>query len=105
MSGHKRTTVTISQDEYRRLYDAERKNYYQSFEIPEATIFPILQQSHKNLFSSYQQIADRQSNYETIIDSFQNQIKEVEKKTSKSLVDQQISFYNSSLGNIPESLE
>ena len=95
MSGHKRTTVTISQEEYRRLYDAERKNYYQTFEIPEEVIFPILQQNHNHLYSSYQQIANRQSSYENVIDSFQNQIKAVEKKTSESLVDQQIAFYNS----------
>jgi len=94
MSGHKRTTVTISQEEYRRLYDAERKNYYQVFELPEESFAPILQQSQSNLMASFNQIEDRQNYYEQVLDSFQDQVRDIENATSRSLVDQQLDFYN-----------
>ena len=94
MSGHKRTTVTISQEEYRRLYDAERKNYYQAFELPEESFTPIQQQSQSNLMASFNQIENRQQYYEQLLDSFQDQVRDIENATSRSLVDQQVDFYN-----------
>lgn len=94
MSGHKRTTVTISQEEYRRLYDAERKNFYQAFELPEESFAPILQQSQSNLMASFNQIENRQQYYEQLLDTFQDQVRDIENATSRSLVDQQVDFYN-----------
>jgi hypothetical protein len=35
MSGHKRETVTISQEEYRRMYEAERRAMYDTFTAPQ----------------------------------------------------------------------
>ncbi len=94
MSGHKRTTVTISQEEYRRLYDAERSNYFQSFELPEENLLPLVQNSQSNLYNSYQEMADRQAYYEQVLDTFQDQVKRVESISTQSMVDQQIDFYN-----------
>ena len=94
MSGHKRTTVTISQDEYRRLYEAERKNYYDLLAIPETSYQNTVVDSQKTLYDQFSQIASRQSRYEAVCDALQSQIRDVEKNTSRSLVEQQTEFYN-----------
>lgn len=94
MSGHKRTTVTISQEEYRRLYEAEQRNIYGLFELPEESVYQTQQSTHETLMNQYQQLADRQLFFEHIASGLQNQLREVELSTSRSLVQQQVDHYN-----------
>lgn len=94
MSGHKRTTVTISQEEYRRLYEAERKSYYDVLAIPEDTFLNSVQQSQDSLMKDFHRIAERQATYENVLKNFQDEVRDVEQATSNSLVAQQVEFYN-----------
>ena len=98
MSGHKRATVTISQEEYRRLYDAENRNYYATLAIPEQSLNQTIQKSQNKLMGNFHEIAQRQNNYEKVIDQYQDRIRDIEVATTQSLYDQQIDFYNQLLG-------
>ena len=98
MSGHKRATVTISQEEYRRLYDAENRNYYATLTIPDQSFNQTIQTSQKKLLGDFHEIAERQNNYEKAINQYQDKIREIEVTTTQSLYDQQVDFYNQLLG-------
>lgn len=94
MSGHKRATVTISQAEYRRLYDAEQKNVYSAVDIPLNDIQTINQQSNDQMIRQVNDLSQRQDRYLNTIKNLTEKIQNLEYEASKSLVDQQTDFYN-----------
>lgn len=98
MSGHKRATVTISQEEYRRLYDAENRNYYATLAIPEQSLNQTIQNSQNKLIGNFHEISERQNKYENVINQYQDKIRDIEAVTTQSLFDQQVDFYNQLLG-------
>jgi len=98
MSGHKRATVTISQEEYRRLYDAENRNYYATLTIPDQVLNQTIQNSQDKLIGNFHEISERQNKYENVINQYQDKIRDIEVATTQSLYDQQVDFYNQLLG-------
>jgi hypothetical protein len=90
MSGHKRATISISEDEYRRLHDAEMKLRF----LPKKTAEPsILQnQVHGAVLDHFDQIRSRQEVFEQIMSGFQDEIRTVEYQTGSALLDQQAHF-------------
>jgi hypothetical protein len=94
MSGHKRATVTISQEEYRRLYEAEQKNYYDVLAIPETIYQNTIQASQANMSASFDQMHERQMRYESVLEQFQDSVRDTEHTTTQTLVEQQAEFYS-----------
>jgi hypothetical protein len=94
MSGHKKSTVTISQEEYRRLYEAEKKLEYSAFSVPEEILTDTIQQTQQSLYTEFIALEDRQKDYDRVIHSFNDQIRELEQVTAQSLVEQQMNYIN-----------
>lgn len=89
MSGHKRATVTISQEEYRRLYEAEQRNYYDLLAIPEDTINTSRLNQEAQINQVYENLVSRQKKYEQLLQYLDNRVQEVEISTAQRLVDTQ----------------
>jgi hypothetical protein len=103
MSGHKRATVTISQEEYRRLYAAEQRAYYQAFEIPEETLLPVAQASQSELSQQYERLVERQERYAQTLQGFQRQLREAEQATAQRVAAQQADFYGQMLATAEQA--
>ncbi len=89
MSGHKRETVTISQEEYRRMYEAERHAMYDTFTAPQLPSEErILQREHEftSIFNAAEQ---RNQEYEHLIRNLQSELREVERHTQNQIKEKQ----------------
>lgn len=85
MSGYKRATVNISQDEYNRLRDADRK--LRTLPEPENASFEaILQKSNQALRSNLETMQQRQVFFERLVSSMDENIRELESSTSQAML-------------------
>jgi|GEM_PF-3669089 len=93
MSGHKIASVTISQEEYRRLYDLEKNLQYQIDAVVQQPNQVDIDQFETHIKS---EIAQKNSEYENLIshyrvllaenqDEFSAQIREVENRVAESI--------------------
>jgi hypothetical protein len=85
MSGYKRATVTIGQDEYDRLRDAEIKLRAMP-EIPVQTTQRIVQESLLSFRSSVAEVQQRQSIYEQYLSGVDESIRQLETNTNQALL-------------------
>lgn len=87
MSGHKRTTVTISQEEYRRLYENEMllKGLSHPEEDTESTSFS--QVSLEYLTEQMNQVLQRQENFIRLGEQLRGHISEIELHTANQIRD------------------
>lgn len=104
MSGHKRATITISQEEYQRLHESElnmrflKKGSIQSGQ-------EIAQQTLIDLSENINQFEDRQNHYERLISGFEEEIGNIENSYNQTLSEiesnlfQQISIEAGNLWN------
>ncbi len=86
MSGHKRATITISQEEYQRLRDLEiRLRSTPGFSSEVHTQISQTTQSllHQNLSS----MENRQQLFVSVLDGFNDQLRSLETNTSQAMVD------------------
>lgn len=89
MSGHKRATVSISQDEYHKLFEAERNLLLTTAQIPEDEIC-LRQEIHSEAVQkNLHQIQNRQADYEELIQGLNNRIQSLEWETANHLTSQQ----------------
>jgi hypothetical protein len=87
MSGHKKATVTLSEDEYRRLHDAEMQFRFMKKKLPE--IIRIEQEENLAVLQdNLSQMELRQADYKEIIYQFDDQIRTIELDTADALVEQ-----------------
>lgn len=94
MSGHKRATVTISQEEYRRLYEAEQRNYYDLLAIPEDTFTKTRVHQEKQINEVYENLVSRQQKYQHLLQYLDERVQEVELSTAQKLIDTQADVFN-----------
>jgi len=91
MSGHKRTTITLSQEEYRKLHEAEMRLRFMNEGIPE-----IINQTRKEINEQMQtDLADLQFRHEALIESLgqvNQDISSIEQNTSQALLDQHLAL-------------
>lgn len=77
MSGFKRATVSISQDEYNRLRDVETK--FKALPEPNEQIQQIIQEHSLTLLqTNIQDLQDRENQYKSMISGMDNQIQNLE---------------------------
>ena len=88
MSGHKRATITISQEEYQRLRDAE----VQLKTLPEPkveVIAQIHQESQAGIRTGMDWMASRQDQFVNLLEDFEDHLRDVESSTSQLLLEHQ----------------
>ena len=90
MSGFKRATLTISEDEYRRLHDADMKLRFMQKEPVKAS---STEKSGKAINAFLDQFMQRQDGFENYMESLGNEIGAMEGKIAQALVAQQTEFY------------
>jgi hypothetical protein len=89
MSGHKRATVTISEQEYRRLHEADmQKRFRKKKEVDT----PEREQEIQAMRTAFDELQDRQSYYETLIAHLDDEILRIEEDTSRELMAYQEAF-------------
>jgi len=89
MSGHKRETVTISQEEYRRMYEAERRAMYDTFTAPQQPSEERIQQREHEFTSIFNAAEQRNQEYEHVIRSLQSELRDVERHTQSQIQEKQ----------------
>src|SRR5271157_52273 len=94
MSGYKRTTVSISPAEYKRLHDAEMKLRFMEKDLPEL-MNEFKEDKAANLQEDFSQLEKRQNDFCNLLDGLNDQIREIEEKTNQTLSDEQAEFWNS----------
>ncbi len=94
MSGHKRATITITQEEYHRLYEAEKRNYYEALAISNESYEHSLESTMAYVQRSVDKLTSRKVDYESVLSSFQKDLREVERSVNQSIVDQHLDLYN-----------
>jgi len=91
MSGHKKLTVTISQDEYRRLHEAEIQMRFQKTELPES-VKQMIQEIKASGNQSRLLSEGRQQAYKEISAGFHREISQLEADHSRKLISLQNEF-------------
>lgn len=93
MSGHKRTTITLSQEEYRKLHEAEMQLRFMNQGMPE-----VINQTRKEINEQLKtDMADMHFRQEALIRSLELiniDISSIEENTSQALLDQQAAIHH-----------
>ena len=91
MSGHKKATVTLSEDEYQRLHDAEMQLRFMKKKLPE-----MVQAEQDENLAVYQdnlaRMQQRQEDYKEIVNQFDDQLRYLEMDTADALVIDQTAY-------------
>src|ERR1700690_4120087 len=94
MSGYKRTTVSISPAEYKRLHEAEMKLRFMEKDLPEL-MNEFEEDKTAGLQEDFKQLDGRQNDFLNLLAGFDEQIRDIEAQTSQTLTNQQAAFWNS----------
>lgn len=94
MSGHKKTTVTLSQEEYRRLFEAEQRLLYGTLAQPEDTIIPAIQTYQNRVSDEMETFGRRQHAFGRVISQLSNEMQDLERSTQEQLIHQQESLFS-----------
>jgi hypothetical protein len=99
MSGYKRATVTISEQEYRRLHDADMKRRFgrKKRENQESS------EIHLELSNTLQQMESRQRQLESILGGIDDNFNRVEMETMQNIIMQNAWWYESVSAMIEET--
>lgn len=88
MSGHKRATISISQEEYQRLLDVEVQQRAQTA-LPPPPPVEIVQQTCQAVDQNLQWMAERQNQFENMVSHYNGAIRDIERSFNASLFKQQ----------------
>ncbi len=88
MSGHKHATITISQDEYRRLHELDMEQRFQTKKHSDGNDF-----SYNVLLDAYELIEERQKEYENVIAVMNQEMAVIESEQSRSILAVQAEYY------------
>lgn len=95
MSGHKHATITISQDEYRRLHELDMKQRSGKKNAEDR------ESRYNALMDAYQLIEERQKEYENVIASMNQEMAAIETEQANDILSIQAEYYQ----NLYEHLE
>ncbi len=90
MSGHKHATITISEDEYRRLQEAEMKLRSERKERADQA---MTMYTHDVFTKAYASMEQRQAFFEQEIASLDSVLSDLERETAHALIAQQSDLY------------
>jgi len=96
MSGHKHATITISQDEYRRLHDLDMEHRFHSKKSEDKD------SRYNSLLEAYQLIEDRQREYEAIIANMNQEMAVIEVEQAGNLLSVQAAYYQDLVDQLQE---
>lgn len=88
MSAHKRTTITISEEEYRKLHEAEMKKRFVEKELP-ALKNELQRETQFAVQQGLEALDQRQHSFVRMMDGFQDEIRYSEMATQNMLRSQQ----------------
>ncbi|MCJ7624555.1 MAG: hypothetical protein MUO76_13720 [Anaerolineaceae bacterium] len=88
MSGHKRTTITINEAEYRRLHEAEIRKRFVEKELPKITR-ELKRDTQKILQDNLSEAEHRHEEFQYLLENLDEQIRTVEKEPDQAMVEQQ----------------
>ena len=88
MSGHKRATISIPEDEYRRLHEAEMRNRFMQADIP-GLIERATQQTQANLNQYYVEFERRQVDFIDALQEVDADLASLEARTSQAMLQHQ----------------
>ncbi|MBA4379095.1 MAG: hypothetical protein C0393_00120 [Anaerolinea sp.] len=91
MSGHKRATITIREDEYRKLQEAEMKLRAEQKDRADQELKMYTNEIFTSAFAEMEQ---RQHYYEQVISSLDSDLGNLERETAQTLFTQQADFYH-----------
>jgi ferritin-like metal-binding protein YciE len=106
MSGHKRATISISEDEYRRLHEAEMKLRFMPKKTSELSYFN--EQVQTAIIDHLDQVRNRQDEFSQLLESLDGNIRSIELQTSSGIVENQIHFaeqLSSSIGTLQDRVD
>lgn len=84
MSGHKRTTVSISEEEYRQLHDAEMKMRFMDKFLPQ-TIEKVKEENNIAINKAVENMTNRQERFFSIARDLQTDIRSIEWQTGNAI--------------------
>ncbi len=90
MSGYKRATVTIGEDEYDRLREAEKKLRSLPL-VSDEEYRAISQKSEKAIQANFSKIAQRQASFENLLNGMSQMVQGLESTTSQAIASYQAS--------------
>jgi len=102
MSGLKKATVTLSENEYRKLHDAQVRLRFLEKKMPDM-LEEAQESSAAQLWENLNLLHNRQQEYQELVDSFDGQVRDLEAGTAESMAAYQEDFYVS-LQNMAGSL-
>ena len=91
MSARKRTTVTLSEEQYQKLYEEKLKNKYLKRDLPKISE-EIRQDTQKFLQESLSLIKSRDNSFQDYLKGLDGELFEFESRTSEALLRQQNEF-------------
>jgi hypothetical protein len=102
MSGLKKATVTLSENEYRKLHDAQMRLRFLERKVPDM-LEEAQETSNALLWENVSLLRDRQQEYQDLVNGFDDQVRNLESETVESLAAYQENFYTS-LQNVAGNL-
>ncbi len=94
MSAHKRTTITISEEEYRKLHEAAMKKRFVEKELP-AISRELHHETQKAVQHGLNAMEQRQQGFLNVLEGFQEEIRIAEMTTQANLRSQQEELFHS----------
>lgn len=88
MSGHKRATVSIPEEEYRRLHEAETRLRHMQTDLPEI-IERAGRQTHHNLLAYFNEFERRQIDFVSIMQEIDADLAALEARTGNAMIEHQ----------------
>ena len=98
MSGLKKATVTLSENEYRKLHDAQMRLRFLERKAPDM-LEEAQETSNTLLWENFGLLRDRQQEYQELVSGFDAQVRDLESDTAESMAAYQDNFY-ASLQNV-----
>jgi hypothetical protein len=102
MSGLKKATVTLSENEYRKLHDAQMRLRFLERKVPDM-LEEAQEAGNALLWENVSLLRDRQQEYQELVNGFDDQVRHLESVTGESLAAYQENFY-ASLQNVAGDL-
>ena len=100
MSGHKHATITISQEEYRRLHEIDMERRFKKKKAPKDS-----DSRYNALLEAYQLIEERQKDYESLIAEMNEEMAVFEAEQSSDILAVQSEYYQNLINQLQDLQE
>lgn len=92
MSAHKRTTITISEEEYRKLHEAAMRKRFLEKDLPTIT-GELRKETQQSIKRSMLGVEKRQEQYQHVLGNMQREIRDSEMRTTQIIANQEYEFW------------